>query len=153
VNGIHPYAHVATAEGLVAAENICGGSTEIDYRVIPNVVYTDPELAWTGITEEEAVEQNIEYETAVFPLSSNAKALCENYAEGLIKMIAGKKHKEILGVHILAPHAGELIGEAVLALKLEATADELVEMIHAHPTISEIYAEAAYHFLGKGLHS
>lgn len=153
INGIHPYAHVATAEGIVAAENICGKNTEIDYTAVPHVVYTDPELAWTGITEEEAKKQNIPYDVAIFPLSSNAKALCENYSQGLIKIIAGKQYKEILGVHMLAPHAGELIGEALLALKLEVTAEDLAETIHAHPSVSEIYAEAAFHFLGKGLHS
>ena len=152
VNGKHNYAHVASTEGIVAAKNICGENAEIDYSAIPHVVYTDPELAWTGITENEAKEQSIDYETVLFPLSSNAKALCENYSQGLIKIIASKKHKEILGVHIIAPHAGELIGEAVMALKLEATAAELAEIIHAHPTISEIYAEAAHQFFGKGLH-
>ncbi len=153
VNGKHAYAHVATAEAFVAAANICGSRTSIDYSVIPHVVYTDPELAWTGLTEEELQKLSIAYDKATFPISSNAKALCENYSQGLIKILAGKKYKEILGVHILAPHAGELIGEALLGLNLEVTAQELAELIHAHPSVSEIFSEAAFHFFGKGLHS
>ncbi len=153
VNGKHAYAHVATAEALVAAANICGANTSINYSIIPHVVYTDPELAWTGLTEEELQKLSIAYDKAIFPLSSNAKALCENYSQGLIKILAGKKHKEILGVHILAPHAGELIGEALLGLKLEATAQEFAELIHAHPSVSEIFSEATLIFFGKGLHS
>jgi dihydrolipoamide dehydrogenase len=152
INGRHTYAHVASSEGIVAAENICGKDTVMDYSAIPHVVYTDPELAWTGITEEEAINQGIDYEKALFPLSSNAKALCENYSQGLIKIIAGKKYKDVLGVHILSPHAGELISMALMAIKLEVTAQELVQIIYAHPSVSEIYAEAANHFFGMSLH-
>ena len=153
INGNYLLAHVATAEGLVAAANLNGKGAQMDYRFVPNCVYCDLELAGVGLTEEEAKSKNIDYHTASFPITSNGKALCDGVAGGMIKIIAGKKFNELLGVHILAPHAAELIAESVMALNMEVTADELVKIIHPHPSMSEIYPEVGFKLLGAGLHS
>lgn len=153
INGRYWLAHVATAEGLVAAANLTGKESQMDYRFIPQCVYSDLEMAGVGLTEEAAKKENVSYKVAGFPITSNGKALCDGASGGMIKLIAGTKYDEILGVHILAPHASELIAESVMALHMEMTADELVKIIHPHPSLSEIYPEVAFNALGAGLHS
>ncbi|HPT82402.1 MAG TPA: dihydrolipoyl dehydrogenase [Limnochordia bacterium] len=152
VNGKQMLAHAASAEGLVAVENILGGSAAIDYDKVPACIYTFPEVAMVGLTEQEALRRGHEVVVGTFPLAANGKALAEGEAEGLIKIVADQKYGEVLGVHIVAAHATDLISEAVLALELEATVHELAKAIHPHPTFSEAVMEAAHAALGQAIH-
>lgn len=142
-NGRNMLAHVASRQGEIAAENLMEIDSIMDYKVIPACVYTKPELASVGLTEEQAVQKGIGYKVGRFPLIANGKSIIMNEYNGLIKIIADKKYGEILGVHILGPRATELIAEGALALRLEATIDEIISTIHAHPTVSEALKEAA----------
>lgn len=154
VTGINMLAHVASEQGIVAAENIMGLHREMDYKAIPACIYTKPEIASVGITEEEAKKSGIEYKVGKFMLSNNGKALIANEVEGtMVKIIADTKYGEILGVHIYGPRATDLIMEGTLALRLEATVDEIVTSIHPHPTISESIKEAALSVNNIAIHS
>lgn len=145
-------AHVASVQGECAAENIMGHETVYDERTNPSCLYTEPEFATVGLTEEKAKERNIPYIVGTFPLSANGKALIMNGGEGMVKILADPKYKEVLGVHILGPRATDLITEGALAIRLEATLDELVSTIHGHPTLGEAVREAAMDALGRAIH-
>lgn len=145
-------AHVASAEGEVAAENIMGGSCDMNYKTVPSCVYTLPEMAWVGMTEKAAVETGRKIKVGRFPLIGNGKSLIMNETDGMVKIIADEKYGEILGVHIVGPHATDLIVEGALALRLEATADEIISTVHAHPTVGEALAEAALDLQGRAIH-
>lgn len=154
VVGINMLAHVASEQGVIAAENIMGIEKAIDYKVVPSCVYTRPEIESVGLTEEEAKKQGIDYNTGVFHLANNSKTVIMNEFEGtLIKIISDKKYDEILGVHIYGPRATDLITEAALAIRLEATLDELITTIHAHPTIGEAMKEAALDVRNIAIHA
>lgn len=136
-------AHVASAEGKVAAENcVKNNGKEMDYRAYPNVVFTVPEVASTGMTEGEARAEGREVLTSSFPFRPLGKAMAAAEQEGFVKVVADREYGELLGMHIIGPHASDLIHEGVVALKLEATLDYLVDTIHAHPTFSEAILEA-----------
>lgn len=152
LNGKMMLAHVASAEGIIAVENILGNEKTIDYHKVPSGIYGFPEIAMVGLTEKEAIEQNIDFKISKFPLSASGKALAENNTEGFIKIIADKKYGEILGMHILAPHATDLISEAVVAMELEGTIYEIANAIHPHPTLSEAIMEAAHGAIDKAIH-
>lgn len=152
VNGKQMLAHAASAEGLVAVENILGGSAAINYDKVPACIYTFPEVAMVGLTEQEAVRRGHKVVVGSFPLSANGKALAEGEPEGLIKIVADQAYGEVLGAHIIAAQATDLISEAVLALELEATVHELAKAIHPHPTFSEALMEAAHAALGQAIH-
>lgn len=145
-------AHVASTQGEIAAENAMGKKNRFDIKTNPSCVYTNPEFAGVGLTEEKAKEQGIDYIVGKFPLIANGKALIMNGGNGIIKIIADKKYKEILGVHILGPRATDLITEAALALRLEATVEELITTIHAHPTVGEAMKEAALSVEKRAIH-
>jgi len=145
-------AHVASAQGIAAVENIMHMKTKMDFKTIPYCVYAKPELASVGMTEDEAKEKNIDYKIGTFPLSSSGKAMILNETEGLVKFIVDKNTEEILGLHMVGPKATELIVEGALALRLEATVDEIVTTIHAHPTVSEAIQEAAHDVFNQGIH-
>lgn len=146
-------AHVAFYEGTVAVENaVLGKRRTVDYSSVPNAIYTSPELAGVGLTESEAKQRNLELQVGTFPMIANGKALIENGGRGLVKVISHRTSGRILGVHMLAPHATEMIGEAVLALRLGATAAQIGETIHPHPTISEALAEACLATAGQAIH-
>ena len=136
-------AHKATHEAKVAAEVIAGHKSYFQALTIPSVAYTDPELAWMGLTETQAVEQGVDFEKAVFPWAASGRALGIGRREGLTKIIVDKSTKRILGAGIVGPNAGELIGEAVLALEMGADAEDIGLTIHPHPTLSETFAFAA----------
>jgi dihydrolipoamide dehydrogenase len=136
-------AHKATHEGRVAAEVIAGLHSAFQALTIPSVAYTDPEIAWMGLTETQAVAQGIEYEKAIFPWAASGRALGIGRREGLTKLLCDKETKRILGAGIVGPHAGELIAEAVLALEMGADAEDIALSIHPHPTLSETFAFAA----------
>lgn len=152
VNGKMMLAHTASAEGIVAADNIMGIDRKMDYRYIPQCVYSLPEVASVGLTESQAREMYSDVSISRFPFNANGKALIENEVVGFVKVITGGKYKEVLGVHIVGPDAANLISEAVLAMNLECTADELAEIIHPHPTISEALQEAFHAASFKAVH-
>ncbi len=145
-------AHVASAEGLVAAANAAGQDETIDYHVVPRCVYTNPEIASVGMTEEEAEQKGIAFKVVKVDHVGNGKALTLDEKEGFTKLIADTTYGEILGVSMVGPHVTEMIAEPSAYMRLEGTVDELATMIHAHPTVSESLYEAAASWLGKGVH-
>lgn len=145
-------AHVAMAEAECAVDNIFDVTTEIDYRAVPKCIYTSPEIASVGMDEVEAMKKYNEVKVARFPYIANGRAVILNETNGEIKLIADSKYGEILGVHIIGPYATELIAEAVLAIKMEATVEEVSKTIHAHPTVSEAMAEVAFGIQKKTIH-
>jgi len=152
VAGGKMFAHVALAEGLVAAENVAGKDLVMDYKVIPTCVYTSPEIGSVGLSEEEAVKLGHTVSIGKFPYMANGKALTLGEREGFVKMVADKNTDEILGVHILGPNATDMISEAAIAMRLECTSEELGRAIHPHPTLSEAIMEAALAVSGKAVH-
>jgi dihydrolipoyl dehydrogenase len=152
LNGKFALAHVASAEGIVAAENIMGEDTSIDYGIIPSGIYTFPELASVGMTEEEAKEKGHDVKVSKFPLTANGKALAEGETTGFAKIISDNKYGEVLGVHIMASHATDMISEAVVAMQLEGTVHDIAKAIHPHPTTSEIVMEAAHAAVDQAIH-
>jgi len=145
-------AHVASREGIVAVENISGKEVLMDYKVVPNCVFSLPEVASVGLTEEEARKKYDQIKVSKFPYLANGKALGMGETEGMVKIIADSDTSELLGLHILGAHASDLIAEGTLALSMEATAEEIVNTIHAHPTLAETIAEAAEGIIGKPIH-
>lgn len=145
-------AHVASAQGHAAVEHALGHNPVYFGHIVPSCIYVSPEIATVGITEEQAVEKGLQVKTGVFQLAGNGKGIIESNGTGLVKIVAGKRHGEILGVHIWAPRATDLIAEAALAMRLEATLDELISTIHAHPTIGEAMPEAAMAANGFAIH-
>lgn len=152
VMGYAQLAHTASAMGEVAAENICGHEAHYDESTNPTCVYIEPEAASVGLTEEQCKAKGIAYKVGKFPMSANGKALILNGGEGLVKLIAGAKYGEILGMHIIGPRATDLISEGALAIRLEATVDELISTIHSHPTVTETLREAALNFDKRAIH-
>ncbi|KEI78582.1 dihydrolipoamide dehydrogenase [Clostridium botulinum A2 117] len=150
--GKNMLAHVASDQGIIAVENIMGKNKKMDYKTVPACVYTKPELASVGLTEEQTKEKGIDYKVGKFPLIYNGKSLIMNDTEGFIKIIVDKKYEEILGVHILGPRATDLITEAALVLRLEATLEEIITTVHAHPTIGEAMKEAALAVNKEAIH-
>jgi dihydrolipoamide dehydrogenase len=136
-------AHKATHEGKIAAEVIAGEKVEFQAMTIPSVAYTDPEIAWAGITEEEAKDKNIEIEKSVFPWAASGRAISTNRTEGMTKLIFDKKTQRIIGAGIVGTNAGELIAETVLSIEMGADAHDIGLSIHPHPTLSESVAMAA----------
>ncbi|MCH7881968.1 MAG: dihydrolipoyl dehydrogenase [Proteobacteria bacterium] len=136
-------AHKATHEGKVAAEVIAGMKSWFEPKAIPSVAYTDPEVAWMGLSETEAKNQGIDYEKGVFPWAASGRALGLDRDEGMTKVLFDKESKRILGAGMVGPNAGELIAEAVLALEMGADAEDIGLTIHAHPTLSETFNFAA----------
>ena len=146
-------AHVASHEGIVAVEDAAGKSPHpINYDKIPSCTYCDPEVASIGLTQEEAVKRGYDVAVGQFPFSAIGKARILDDTRGFVKIVTDKKYDEILGVHIIGPHATELISEATAALSLEATAASLFEAVHAHPTLSEAMGEAALAVHGRAIH-
>ena len=152
VTGKFMLAHVASHAGLVAIDHLHGGDTKMNYRAIPNGIYTFPEIAMVGLTEQDAKAQGLDYKVSTFPVMANGKAMGENEKDGLVKIIVSKPYNEIIGVHIMASSATEMITEATLAINLEATAEELVNTIHPHPTLAEMIMEAAHGIIDKPIH-
>jgi len=146
-------AHVASAEGVVAVEHMAGKETRpLNYDQVPGCTYCSPEIGSIGLTEARAKERGYDVAVGKFPFSAIGKARILNQASGFVKIVAEKKYDEVLGVHIVGPSATELIAEAGAALKLEATSEELVRTIHAHPTLSEAIHEASEAVSGHAIH-
>jgi dihydrolipoamide dehydrogenase len=146
-------AHKAEEEGVAVAEIIAGKAGHVNYDVIPGVIYTDPEIASVGISEQQAKEQNIAVKTGTFNLSANGRAIASDVTEGMVKVIADANTDKLLGVQILSHSASELIGAAVTHMEYGGSAEDLARTIHAHPTLSESLKEAALAADGRGIHS
>lgn len=151
-------AHVASYEGEVAVYNIMGRDTEADYRVVPNCIFAMPEIAGVGLTEDQAKDEGIDFTVSRFPFSVSGRAVAMGEPEGQVRMIcerAGEPSRgggRVLGVHIMGVHASDLIAEAALAIKLNATARDLAETVHAHPTVPEALMEAAMAHVDGAIH-
>jgi len=147
-------AHKGMHEGVVAAEHIAGvGEHTVDYGNVPNCTYCNPEVASVGLTEEQARDKGLEIEVGQFPWVGNGRALAASGApEGFVKVVRDKRYSEVVGAHVVGPHATELIGEFVVARHLESTAEEIDRAMHPHPTLSEAVAEGALAALGRALH-
>ncbi len=146
-------AHKGTEEGIMVADLIVGDPAEVNYQVIPSVIYTDPEIAWVGQTEEEVKASGRAYKVGTFSFAANGRAKAMEHAAGLVKLVAAADDDAILGVHIVGPMAGELIAEAVVAMEFSASAEDLQHTIHAHPTLSEALHEAALAADKKAIHA
>ena len=145
-------AHAASAQGVAVAERLAGKKSGIRTDLVPSCIYTDPEIASVGMTEEQAKEAGIDYRVGRFPFRGNGRSLILGKGSGFVKIIGDTKYGEILGVHIIGPYATELIAECAAAMHLEACVEDLAETIHAHPTVSESIMEAAENFLGGAIH-
>jgi dihydrolipoamide dehydrogenase len=146
-------AHKAMEEGVMVAELIAGHVSEMNYKTVPSVIYTAPEIAWVGETEEQVKARGRPYKIGTFGFAANARAKAMNQAVGLVKVIADEEHDDVLGVHIVGPMAGELIAEAVLAMEFSASAEDIQRTIHAHPTLSESFHEAALAADKRAIHA
>jgi len=145
-------AHKAAEEGVAVAERIAGQQPEVDYASIPAVIYTAPEIAWVGRSSEQLSADGIDFRSGVFPFRANGRAHANGDCRGLVKILADGASDRILGVHIYGDHAGELIGEAVVAMTFAAASEDLARTIHAHPTLSEAVHEAALAVDGRPIH-
>jgi dihydrolipoamide dehydrogenase len=145
-------AHKATAEARVAVEVLLGEPAEWDPRAIPAVIFTDPEIAWAGLTQNEAAAQNVPHEVLKFPWAASGRAVSIARTEGLTKMLVDPESKRVLGVGIVGAGAGEMISEGVLAIEMGAVARDVMESIHPHPTLSETVMESAELAYGAATH-
>lgn len=145
-------AHKAEEEGATLAEKLAGHKAHVNYRSIPNVVYTHPEIASVGLSEEACKEQGLAIKTGKFPFSANGRAKAAAQTEGFVKIIADANSDKILGLHIIGQNASELIAEAALAFEYEASAEDLARTVHAHPTLAEAIKEAAMDVSKHAIH-
>lgn len=145
-------AHKASEEGIAVAELIAGKPAHIHFDTIPWVVYTDPEIAWVGKTEQELKEAGVEYRTGSFPFAANGRALAGGHGSGLVKVLADAESDELLGVHIMGANASELIAECVVTMEFQGSSEDLARIVHAHPTLSEAIHEAALHLDRRAIH-
>jgi len=147
-------AHKAEEEGIACVEEMATGYGHVNYDAIPSVIYTSPEVAWVGKTEEELKKDGIAFEKGSFPFLANSRARTNEDSEGFVKILTDKKTDKILGCHIIGPNAGEMISEAVLAMEYGASSEDIARTCHAHPTLSEAFKEAclASHGVKKAIH-
>jgi dihydrolipoamide dehydrogenase len=153
VNGRSMLAHTASHEGLAAVSAITGGHEAVDYDRIPSCVYTDPEIASVGLTEEEARKRHGRVRVGRFPAAANGKSLVEGDPDGLFKVIIDEAYGEILGAHLYGKHATDMVGEIAVAMAGEVTAEELARAVHPHPTVSEALPEAFMAAMGRAIHA
>ena len=146
-------AHKAEEEGIAVAELISGQSGHVNYEVIPGVIYTTPEVASVGKTEEQLKEKNHKYKIGKFPFLANSRAKVNNETEGFVKILADSKTDKVLGAHLIGPHAGELIAEIGVAMEFGASSEDIARTCHAHPTFSEAVKEAALSVDKRAIHS
>jgi dihydrolipoamide dehydrogenase len=136
-------AHKASAEGIAAAETIAGRAAEVNYDAIPSIVYTAPEAASVGPTEEALKARGVPYVVGNYPFTGSGRAKCYGDTEGFVKVLAHRKTDRLLAVHLIGPHAADLIAEAVLGIEMGASAEDLARTVHGHPTFGEAVMEAA----------
>lgn len=153
VTGRIQLAHVASAEGICAAQNIVNGESKLmDYKSVPNCVYTVPEVAMVGLSQSQAEAQGYEVQIGKFSFRPLGKAMATGEQDGFVKIVVDKKYGEVLGLHMIGPHVTDMIHEGVIAIKLEATLESIVDAIHAHPTMSEATMEAIHDAAGHAIH-
>ena len=152
-NGMGMLAHVASAEGITVAEHLCGHASNINMKVVPSCIYCEPEIASVGMTEEQVKAAGIPYKTGKFPFRANGRSMIVGQPVGFVKIIGQAETNEVLGVHIIGPHATEMIGECAAVMKLEGCVEDIAQTIHAHPTVSESIMEAAESYMGGCIHS
>ena len=145
-------AHKTTLDGVACAEGLAGGYALVDYNKVPAVIYTSPEVATVGQTEEQLKEAGVPFKSGVFPFSANSRARCNGDVRGLTKILAHAETDAVLGVHIIGPHAGTMIPEAVLAMEFGGSSEDLALTVHAHPTLPESIKEAALVLQGRAMH-
>jgi len=145
-------AHKAEEEGIAAVEQINGEGGHVNYHTIPGVIYTSPEVANVGLTEEELKEAGTPYKVGKFPFSANSRAKANGNTDGLVKVLTNAETDKILGAWIIGPNAGEMIGEAVLAMEYGASSEDVSRTCHAHPTLSEAFKEACMAANDKAIH-
>ena len=136
-------AHKAEEEGIAVAELLVGQSGHVNYDVIPGVIYTSPEVAYVGKSEEQLKKDGVSYKVGKFPFLANSRAKVNNETEGFVKILADSKTDKVLGVHIIGPHCGDMIAEMALAMEFGASAEDIARTCHAHPTHTEAIKEAA----------
>ena len=145
-------AHKGAEEGLMVVERIAGFKPSVNYETVPSVIYTHPEIAWVGKTEQELAAAGVEVKTGSFPFAASGRALAANDVQGLVKIIADAESDRILGAHVLGPQASELIAQAVIAMGFDASAQDLGLTMFAHPSLSEAVHEAALGVAGQAIH-
>ena len=136
-------AHKAEEEGIAVAEILAGQAGHVNYDTIPGVIYTSPEVAYVGKTEEELKKNKIDYKVGKFPFIANSRAKVNNETDGFVKILAESKTDKVLGVHIIGPHSGDMIAEMTIAMEFGASAEDIARTCHAHPTYTEAIKEAA----------
>ena len=152
MTGKQQLAHVASAQGVVAAEHIMGRSSAMDYSTVPACVFTDPEVGTVGLSEREAREKGVDCRVGRFQFRALGKAHAEGEIDGFVKVIGDGGTGRLVGVHIVGPGASDMVAEAAAVMKLGATADEVIEVIHAHPTLPEAFKEAVENLQGRAIH-
>ncbi|MCG2633868.1 MAG: dihydrolipoyl dehydrogenase, partial [Gammaproteobacteria bacterium] len=144
--------HKASEDGVAVAEILAGQSGHVDYGMVPWIVYTWPEIAWVGKTEQALKAEGVAYKAGTFPFAASGRARAMEETGGLVKILADAESDRVLGVHIIGPYASELIGEAVVAMAYAASSEDLARIIHAHPTLTEALHEAALAVDGRAIH-
>lgn len=145
-------AHKGSEEGVAVAEHIAGQAGEVNYEAIASVIYTQPEIAWVGKTEESLRQSGVDYRSGVFPFAASGRARAMQQTDGMVKVLSDAATDEVLGVHIIGPHASELIGQAVLAMEFSASSEDIARTVFTHPTLSEALHEAALAVDGRAIH-
>jgi dihydrolipoamide dehydrogenase len=146
-------AHKAEDEGITFAEILAGQKSRVNYDAIPGIVYTWPEVASVGLTEEQVKERGSAYRVGKFPFAANGRARCLDETDGMVKIIADRQTDRVLGVHILGPRASDMIAEAVNVIEFAGSAEDIARICHAHPTLSEVMREAAFAVDGRAIHA
>ena len=146
-------AHKGSEEGVMVAERIAGKKTQVNYDLVPFVIYTHPEIAWVGKTEQQLKEEGVEYNVGTFPFSINGRAMAANESAGLVKLIAHAKTDRVLGAHIIGPSAADLVQQVAIAMEFSASAEDLGLTMFSHPTLSEAVHEAALAVAGHAIHA
>jgi len=152
VNGISQFAHIGSAQGLHVVNLLKGIKQKLDIHKLPMNMYSFPEAAQIGLTEQEAKSEGYDYKVSEFPLSANGKAMSEGQSDGFLRLISDKKLGEVLGVQIVAPNATDMINEASAYIQLESTVYDIAQTVHTHPTVSEIFMEAGFEAVDKAIH-
>merc|ERR1711998_732585 len=145
-------AHKAEEEGIACVESLAGFAGHVNYDAIPGVIYTFPEVAVVGKSEDDLKEEGVSYNVGTFPFSANSRARAVDQSEGMVKILSDKTTDRILGAHIIGPNAGEMIAEAVLGMEYGASSEDIARTCHAHPTLSEAFKEAAMATYDKPIH-
>ena len=145
-------AHKAEEDGVACVERMNGIAAHVDYNLVPGVVYTHPEVACVGLTEEQCKEQKIKTKTGKFPFAATGRARALNEVRGFVKVVADAQSDKVLGVHMIGPRVSEMIGEVVTAMEFHASSEDIARTCHAHPTLSEAIKEAALDVDNRALH-